>query len=99
MINTNGKGPETYTWLCADRNCDTMDCFKSPANQQTVCKLWEVTEVSTFHDAAVADATKKILPSRTRPHRARPIPGCGARCRIRPRCSIESLQDRIATRP
>jgi hypothetical protein len=60
MIDTGKGGVESYTWICADRRCDTIDCFKSPDNRQTVCKLWDVTEVSTFHDAAVADATKRI---------------------------------------
>ena len=51
---------ETYAWLCGDRNCDTMDCYKSPFNSQTVCKLWGAKELSDFHDVELAAATTKI---------------------------------------
>jgi hypothetical protein len=60
MIGT-GKGPiETYAWLCADQQCNTIDCYKSSWDSQTVCKLWGATELTSFHDAKLADATKKI---------------------------------------
>src|SRR5262245_43968908 len=60
MIDT-GKPPiETYQWLCADQQCDKMDCFKSLEDSQTVCKLWTVTALSDFHDAELAEATDKI---------------------------------------
>jgi hypothetical protein len=60
MIDTGHKGTEKYSWICADQQCDTIDCFKDPLDHQTVCKLWEVSELSAFHDEPVADATKKI---------------------------------------
>jgi hypothetical protein len=60
MINTGKKPVETYTWICADQQCDTIDCYKSPDNRQTVCKLWSVAGISDFHDAQLANATKKI---------------------------------------
>ena len=62
MVNT-GKKPkpiETYAWLCGDQQCDTIDCYKSEHNSQTVCKLWEVTALSDFHDSRLAAATKRI---------------------------------------
>ena len=46
MINTGKKPVETYTWICADQQCDTIDCYKSPDNRQTVCKLWSVAGAS-----------------------------------------------------
>jgi hypothetical protein len=56
-----GKKPiETYAWLCGDQQCDTMLCFKDPWNSQTVCGLWEAKELTSFHDADLAKATKKI---------------------------------------
>ena len=54
------KPTETYQWLCADRQCDTMDCFKSEWDSQTVTNLWEAKELTDFHDAELAQATKKI---------------------------------------
>lgn len=60
MINTGKKPVETYSWICADQQCDTIDCFKDTLDHQTVCKLWEVSEVSAFHDEKIAEATKKI---------------------------------------
>src|SRR5262249_27097877 len=50
----------TYQWLCADQQCNNIDCFKGERDTQTVCKLWGARAVSSFHDAALADATKKI---------------------------------------
>jgi hypothetical protein len=56
-----GKKPiETYAWLCADQQCDTIDCYRSSWDSQTVCKLWGATELTRFHDAELASATKKI---------------------------------------
>jgi hypothetical protein len=56
-----GKTPiETYAWLCADQQCNTIDCYKSSWNSQTVCKLWGATELTSFHDTELAAATKKI---------------------------------------
>ena len=60
MIDT-GKGKvETYAWLCADQQCDKMDCYKSTWDSQTVCGLWGASALSEFHDARLAGATKKI---------------------------------------
>ena len=56
----NGKPIETYTWICGDQQCDTIDCFKDPFNYQTVCRLWEAKEPTSFHDAELSQATKKI---------------------------------------
>ncbi len=60
MIDTGGKSTETFTWICGDQQCDTIDCFKSPDNRQTVCRLLEANELTGFHDAELAHATKKI---------------------------------------
>ena len=60
MINTGEKPIETYTWICGDQQCDTIDCFKSRDNRQTVCNLWTVSAFADFHDTALAEATKKI---------------------------------------
>jgi hypothetical protein len=60
MIDT-GKEPtiETYAWLCGDRLCDTIFCYKSKWDSQTVCNLWSAG-ITDFHDAKLAAATKKI---------------------------------------
>ena len=50
----------TYAWMCGDRECDTMICYKSAWNSQTVTNLWQAKELTPFHDAALADATKRI---------------------------------------
>ena len=56
-----GKKPiETYQWLCGDQRCDTMDCFKSTWNTQTVTGLWGAGKLTEFHDAQLAEATRKI---------------------------------------
>jgi hypothetical protein len=60
MIDTGKPKIETYAWLCADQQCDAMDCYKSERNSQTVCKLWTVSALSDFHDAELAEATNKI---------------------------------------
>jgi len=60
MISTGGGRPPTYEWICGDRECDTIDCFRGPLDSQTICKLWGATGVSSFHDAELAGATKKI---------------------------------------
>ena len=60
MAETGKPLSETYQWLCADQQCDKMDCFKSSWDTQTVCKLWTVTALSDFHDAGLAEATDKI---------------------------------------
>ena len=61
-VTTPGsKDPDiqTYNWVCADRDCDMMLCYKSPKSFQTVCILWEAG-LSDFHDKELAEATKKI---------------------------------------
>jgi hypothetical protein len=60
MINTGDKPVETYDYIFADQQGDTIDCFKSKADRQTVCKLWSVGTLSDFHDSELAEATKKI---------------------------------------
>jgi hypothetical protein len=61
MIDT-GKEPliETYRWICGDRLCDTIFCYRSKPENQTICNLWSVSKLSDFHDAKLAEATKKI---------------------------------------
>jgi len=54
------KPTETYQWLCGDQQCDTIDCFKSSWDTQTVTNLWGAKELTGFHDAALANATKRI---------------------------------------
>jgi len=54
-----GKPKVTYSWLCGDQKCDTIDCFKDQLDFQTVCGLWEA-EPSAFHDDELVAATKKI---------------------------------------
>jgi len=61
MVVNDPKTPiETYSWLCGDPKCDTVDCYKSKLDYQTVCKLWGAKELSNFHDAELAAATTKI---------------------------------------
>jgi len=60
METKTPKSPETYDAICADRNCDTIDCFKDPLDRQTVTKLWEAGGLTSFHDAELAQATKEI---------------------------------------
>lgn len=60
MIDTGKGSVETYAWLCADQQCNTIDCYKSSWDSQTVCKLWGASELTSFHDAELAAATKKI---------------------------------------
>lgn len=56
-----GKTKEpTYQWLCADQQCDKMDCFPSSWNTQTISNLWETNGVSAFHDAELKKATAEI---------------------------------------
>ncbi len=56
-----GKEPvETYDYIWADQAGTKIDCFKSAANRQTVCKLWQVKEPAQFHDAELVAATRKI---------------------------------------
>ena len=59
MVDTGKRPIETYYWICGDQQCDTIDCLKGD-DWQTVCKFWTVTGLSDFHDAELAEATKKI---------------------------------------
>jgi hypothetical protein len=63
MTSTGGPGKPkepTYQWLCADRDCNNMDCFPSSWNTQTISQLWETNGVSSFHDGELAQATAEI---------------------------------------
>jgi hypothetical protein len=60
MIDTGKHPKETYTYIFADPQGDTIDCYKSPDDRQTVCKLWEVKEAAAFHDEGCQEATRKI---------------------------------------
>src|SRR4051812_6001015 len=60
MIDTGKKPVETYTFIFADPQGNTIECYKSPDNRQTVCKLWNVGQYAEFHDEQLAAATKKI---------------------------------------
>ncbi len=60
MVSTGKKPVETYDYIFADQQGDTIDCFKSTRDRQTVCKLWGLTQLGEFHDAALAKATTKI---------------------------------------
>lgn len=60
MVDTGKKPVETYDYIFADQQGDTIDCFKSTADRQTVCKLWGLTQPAEFHDAVLAGATTKI---------------------------------------
>src|SRR5216683_3094823 len=48
---------KTYTWTL---NPQGMICIAARESYQTVTKLWEVTELTAFHDAQLAQATKEI---------------------------------------
>jgi hypothetical protein len=55
---TKKKGPTlTYSWTLDPTG---MICFASPDSYQTVTNLWESTELTDFHDAELAKATKEI---------------------------------------
>src|SRR4029077_12817153 len=56
-MQAKGGKKTTYTWTL---NPSGMLCYVDPANFQTVTKLWEVTELTPFHDAELRQATKEI---------------------------------------
>ncbi len=57
MPKPKPKPPEPkYSWVRKDK---TVSCFKGSGGQ-TVIKLWEAAELSSFHDAELARATKEI---------------------------------------
>lgn len=60
MTGTGRPPIETFAWVCADQQCDNIDCYKSSWDSQTVCKLWSAAALSPFHDADLAEATDKI---------------------------------------
>ncbi len=49
--------PLTYSWTLDPTG---MLCYASPDSYQTVTKFWESTELTDFHDAELAKATKEI---------------------------------------
>ena len=49
--------PKTYAWTVKDRK---INCYASASNTCTVSKLWEAAELTRFHDADLAQATKEI---------------------------------------
>ncbi|HEY2457809.1 MAG TPA: hypothetical protein VGI13_10940 [Candidatus Acidoferrum sp.] len=51
-----GKGTK-YSWILST---DGVVCYKNPTAFQTLTNLWEAGELSTWHDADLAKATKKI---------------------------------------
>lgn len=59
-ISPTKKPVETYTYIFADQKGKTIDCFKSPDNRQTVCKLWAVSAPTAVHDRALIEATEHI---------------------------------------
>ncbi len=46
-----------YAWIMSG---NYVYCYKSTAGGQDVGKLWEVAELSEFHDAELAQATREI---------------------------------------
>ena len=48
---------ETYSWAVEGHK---VCCRKSPADTQTLTKFWEVEQLTGFHDAELAQATKEI---------------------------------------
>jgi hypothetical protein len=56
---TKKTGPITtaYSWFYAP---DGIECYQNPLATQTVTRLWESTELTDFHDAELAKATKEI---------------------------------------
>jgi hypothetical protein len=51
-----GKGGSSYNWI---KKGNRVTCAKG-AGGQTVVGLWEATELTEFHDAELAQATRKI---------------------------------------
>ncbi len=52
-----GTDKQTYAWV-ADGS--KLCCRKSPDATQTLTKFWEVEELTAFHDAELAQATRQI---------------------------------------
>jgi hypothetical protein len=52
-----GDKPKSYSWTSKDGK---INCCENPANDCKVSKLWEVGELTSFHDSELAEATKQI---------------------------------------
>jgi len=48
---------QKYSW---NLSSEGLNCFKYTASYQTVKKLWEAQEFTSFHDARLAEATAQI---------------------------------------
>jgi hypothetical protein len=46
-----------YSWILST---DGVVCYKNPTAYQTLTNLWEAEELTEFHDAELAQATKEI---------------------------------------
>jgi hypothetical protein len=57
MVSRKPKPKQTYTWVLSPEY--GMLCYPGKA-EQTLTNLWEADELTTFHDAALARATKEI---------------------------------------
>jgi len=49
--------PKSYDWTVKDGK---VNCFASQVSKCNVSGLWEVEELTSFHDAQLAQATKQI---------------------------------------
>ena len=50
--------PESRSWIMGPTRI--IYCYASPKGDCHVTSLWEAEELTSFHDADLADATKKI---------------------------------------
>jgi hypothetical protein len=55
-LPAGGKG-KTYSWMLDPHG---LTCYASTDSYQTITKLWGTTELTAFHDAQLAQATKEI---------------------------------------
>ncbi len=55
--NTGKGGGTKFTWSLGPHG---MLCYTDPESFQTITKLWETTELTEFHDAALSSATEEI---------------------------------------
>jgi hypothetical protein len=51
------QSPKTYSWTVKDGK---INCYASPTSTCTVTEFWETGELTGFHDAELAHATKEI---------------------------------------
>jgi hypothetical protein len=56
-MQEQNTGKETYAWVAGGPK---LCCRKSKDATQTLTKFWEVEELTAFHDAELAQATKEI---------------------------------------